>query len=573
MSATEAQVILMWRKSVELYETVRFAGAVMNEGTSWHKSVADLDTDMDALLKGTQLARVKDTVSQARLDMVRTLLGASGAFQAHTSEYAKAASLTGDSFDVLWPLLVRYFMENGKRVVSRGLVFGTPAAGGSNAGNATVNRLNFDAWGSVRENQTPDAKLLRCTRDTTKGTALGEEEFSIEGATAGRDALEELGSGKRGGPIASLSARTSQSYGVQNPSFSTATPTPETTAPTDLGGWTSSITVNATNYQVLTSSTPYRAYEGDTTPAYLRCLATAFTISQNLDTNGASFDDATPYYVHVAVRRQSSADGTLTLTLGRVSTAIDLTTLTNNVWTLVKIAGTSASWSKNFGQVDLTLSIARSAGTTGTVDLDDVVLGPYSPFDGGFYAIVGGATATRLEDKFTFTDQELGGGTTLYNSAGRSILAGLVQRWLWRRLGLYLPACPVPPTANLLAADGGAGALSAGTYSYVVTFVDVNGVESGPQSSVSGGVYTTVPTQIVLAASHRTNLTNVPTGFSSTVITKRRIYRTAAGGSTYFLLTTINDNSTTTFADNVSDATLTAGTQMGSQQVTLSDPP
>jgi hypothetical protein len=573
MSATEAQVILMWRKSVELYETVRFSGAVMNEGTAWHKSIADLDTDMDALLKGTQLARVKDSVTQARVDVVRTLLGANSAFQAHVSEYSKAASLTGGSFDVLWPLLFRYFMENGKRVASRGFVFGSVAAGGSNVGNGALNRLNVDAWGQIVESQTADAKLARCTKDSAKGAPLGEEEFSLEGATAGRDALEELGSGKRKDePLVALSSRTAQGFGVQNPSFSTSTPTAPTTAPTDLGGWTASNTINGTNYNVNTD-TPYRAYEGDTTPAYLRCLATSWTLSQNLDTNGAVFDDSTPYYVHVAVRRQSSADGNLVLTLGRVSTTVDLTTLTNNVWALVKIAGTSSSWVKNFGQVNCTLSIARSGGTTGSVDLDDVVVGAYQSFDGGYYAMVGGATAFQLEDKFSFTDQELGGGANLYSNSGRTILAGLVQRWTWRRLGLYLPSCPLPPSSGTTATDNGAGNLSAGTYGYLITFVDVNGVESGPQATLSGGVYTTAPSQVTLAASHKTSLASIPTGFSSTLIVKRKVYRTLANGSTYFLLTTINDNTTTTFADNVADATINGGAQVPAYTVTLADPP
>lgn len=69
------------------------------------------------------------------------------------------------------------------------------------------------------------------------------------------------------------------------------------------------------------------------------------------------------------------------------------------------------------------------------------------------------------------------------------------------------------------------------------------------------------------------SLTSIPTSGDARV-TKRKIYRTALGGTTYKLLTTLSDNSTTTFADNVADESLGADAPStdtsGSGQVNLS---
>lgn len=104
------------------------------------------------------------------------------------------------------------------------------------------------------------------------------------------------------------------------------------------------------------------------------------------------------------------------------------------------------------------------------------------------------------------------------------------------------PGIPTAPTA----AAGGVGTnLNPGTYEYAVTFVTdggetVIGVESSP---------------VVLAANGQINLTNIPVGGTGT--TARKIYRSVDGGD-YQLVTTLSDNVTTTFNDNVDEASLGA---------------
>ena len=102
-------------------------------------------------------------------------------------------------------------------------------------------------------------------------------------------------------------------------------------------------------------------------------------------------------------------------------------------------------------------------------------------------------------------------------------------------------------TATLIAT--GTGNINNGTHSYKVTFVNSAGETS------LGTVSNTVT---VDASNKQVNLSSIPVS-SSNSVTARKIYRTKAGGSTYFLLTTISDNTTTTYTDNTADANLTGG--------------
>lgn len=108
---------------------------------------------------------------------------------------------------------------------------------------------------------------------------------------------------------------------------------------------------------------------------------------------------------------------------------------------------------------------------------------------------------------------------------------------------------PFTAPGALTAADGGAsGNLSAGAYLYKVTFVTANGETQGGTASGS----------VTLVASHKMSLTAIPLGPTGTLY--RNIYRTTAGGSSYLFLTQISDNTTTTYTDNIADASLGTNT-------------
>jgi len=103
------------------------------------------------------------------------------------------------------------------------------------------------------------------------------------------------------------------------------------------------------------------------------------------------------------------------------------------------------------------------------------------------------------------------------------------------------------PGALTVALGSGAGNVDNGAHRYVVTFVTADGeTQAGDISESVTVANKTVNGKVLLSA--------IPVG--GAIVTSRKIYRTAAGGSTYLLLTTIADNTTTTYTDNIADSSL-----------------
>lgn len=102
------------------------------------------------------------------------------------------------------------------------------------------------------------------------------------------------------------------------------------------------------------------------------------------------------------------------------------------------------------------------------------------------------------------------------------------------------------PTACTSALIETAGNIDAGTHKYVITYINSTG------ETEIGSVSNTVTND----GTHKQNsLTSIPISSSSSVIS-RKIYRTKAGGFEYFLLATLNNNTSTTYTDNIADASL-----------------
>jgi hypothetical protein len=120
------------------------------------------------------------------------------------------------------------------------------------------------------------------------------------------------------------------------------------------------------------------------------------------------------------------------------------------------------------------------------------------------------------------------------------------------------------PGVLTAGAPTSSGACTAGTHSYKATFVNAAG-ESLP--SATSSVIT-----CVTATGQTVPLSSVPLGPLGT--TSRNIYRTIAGnGGSYLLLTTLANNTATTFSDTIADGSLGAAapasdtTAIGSFQV------
>ena len=108
---------------------------------------------------------------------------------------------------------------------------------------------------------------------------------------------------------------------------------------------------------------------------------------------------------------------------------------------------------------------------------------------------------------------------------------------------------PSAPTAAL-AATPIAGNVDNGVHRYLVTYVTATG-------ETQAGVVSSVVTVADKTINGKVELTAIPLGGGS--VTARKLYRTAAAGSTYMLLATISNNTATTYTDNIADSSLGAG--------------
>lgn len=109
---------------------------------------------------------------------------------------------------------------------------------------------------------------------------------------------------------------------------------------------------------------------------------------------------------------------------------------------------------------------------------------------------------------------------------------------------------PAPSAVTVALAGAGAGNVDNGAHRYLATFVTADGeTEAGTASSA-----VTVADKTV---NGRVSVTAIPLGGSG--VTSRKLYRTVAGGSTYLLLATLADNTTTSYTDNIADSSLGAG--------------
>lgn len=110
------------------------------------------------------------------------------------------------------------------------------------------------------------------------------------------------------------------------------------------------------------------------------------------------------------------------------------------------------------------------------------------------------------------------------------------------------PAPSAPTVA--LASPAAAGNVDNGAHRYLVTYVTADGET---QAGIVSGVVTVADKTV----NGKVTVSAIPLG--GALVTARKLYRTAAGGSTYMLLATIANNTATTYTDNIADASLGAG--------------
>ena len=125
-------------------------------------------------------------------------------------------------------------------------------------------------------------------------------------------------------------------------------------------------------------------------------------------------------------------------------------------------------------------------------------------------------------------------------------------------LQVYGSAYAAPVSAASATPTAGSG-LSSGTYQYLTTFITQGGeTPAGPSVSVTtnGGNQQVALSNIPVAPNQGQAQGTASTGVATNNVIGRGIYRTAVEGSTFYYLTALQDNTTTTYIDNAPDTSL-----------------
>lgn len=219
--------------------------------------------------------------------------------------------------------------------------------------------------------------------------------------------------------------------------------------------------------------------------------------------------------------------GTTDVTLTRTGVAYDLSSAPDNELRVFLNVPTGA-----LGKVDTTTAVQIALGEVGLSDADVHNFGPGSLTEGWNLIVLDLANP----------DSQNGSGATLadVNEISYTIrLSSVAQTqsgFLWDFLHTI-------DDSTLTAALGGAGSVNAGDVSYRVTFVARDGIESN--AGTTSNTVTSTGSQV--------NLTSIPTSSDAQVVA-RKIYRDFDSDATFRLVTTINDNVTTTFTDDVANS-------------------
>lgn len=215
---------------------------------------------------------------------------------------------------------------------------------------------------------------------------------------------------------------------------------------------------------------------------------------------------------------------------------------------------TSYSDNRKDAELNHSIQIPVAAGIGEQVVLSSIPLGPTGTLARRIYRTKAGETSgpyyllQELPDNSTTsytdnkTDAQLANTTApLVNTAGGDQHA--------------ITSIPTGPTGTISRKIYRTTA--GGSSYYLLTVLQDNVSTSFTDNIVDAELGDGIPL-VNTAGANKIALTSIPLGLSGT--TKRRIYRTLAGGTDYYLVGTLNDNTTTTFTDNSSDDEIVSST-------------
>ena len=340
-----------------------------------------------------------------------------------------------------FPEIYRYLNDNTGSVESRVFVNGAVVAGGGNTGTGTIRRVLVDGQGYAIQNRHAQLVSARCVLDGNTGTVRHGARFEFKGPPQnplGGFLPFKSASTQGNGAVQLMDAHHASTQGnlIVNGSFDAVTvaagqPTTGADAALASGDSIDNWTANTVTNLGSSVDNVYREEPG-VTASKLLIVETNVLLTQEWEALGISAVPGTAYWAQIALQRKSTADGTFTCRVGALTFSVDVTTLTNDVWTLLVPTANENLYGENLTETGATNEIQLASNTTGDVWADSFMACPMETFDAIPYAPVSGATEFLLstEDRFTFTD-------TLSAE-------GILGLWLFLLFGVMLPHNATP---------------------------------------------------------------------------------------------------------------------------------
>lgn len=375
-------------------------------------------------IDGNEGAQALGALVQVRANLASCLVRTNleSTFLPHLRTLAKVMGVPEDDAQGIISRLNDFMQTNNYSIKARNFTRGSWTSGSPYVGNGTIYRLTVDRYNNRLEASFVDVITGTIVADGNSGVGRGQETWEFRGKKNGSDALELEGTNRGSGINLRINAKGADDSILSNATFLDYTGSSLTT-PTDITSWTSNVTVNSTNYEILegTANTYRTAKSEGTTPRAVKIKVTA-NLSQKLSLRNAQIESDKPYFVQIAWNRLGTGTGTLVLRLG--SQNVSVAVVAQAGWQLLKLPIDQNLYPDNFNADDLALSIEWTR-TGGDIAVDDLQFYPFERMDGVWVIPVGGSTHWLLNDTGTFTD-----------TATESI----IQRHFWKAFGRSIRA-------------------------------------------------------------------------------------------------------------------------------------
>lgn len=416
----------------QAWATIKDIVRILDETEQFGASASpNLDTMINDVIEGVEGRRASQIISIAQ-----SFEGGIGGFLApgvvesallpafqDLAEAIDVPEAGSSNLDEILNEVYDYMLEQSPvdTINSREMTYGSFSAdSGNSAGSLNLYRLTKDHNDYSMEMVSPEAKEIVCIRD--QGTVdKYAEEFQWRGE-AFHSYLAWSGSNRRV-PFRSVVESDTAQY-LRNPTFSQFSGTAPTsgsptvlTATDELSGWEVS---TAANWEVLLDSpTPWRQATGDSLNYAVR-IKDNDDITQTLgDKRNPALPAATPMFYQIAVYRESSCDGTLTVDWGGTSDDTTVSSLNNSAWNLITPSLDKTLYHENYIENNIDFKITLASRTTGTLVFDAILMSPMSYIDGAYLFAASGPTPPLVNDKWTATDSD-------------GVSRAKIMYWLWR---------------------------------------------------------------------------------------------------------------------------------------------